>query len=474
MDRLKVNSNVDDIAPVTGVTDGGESAFETTGRYLVLFNENALDQGVSVLKSISGLRVSTARDFEASAVNFDEIGDDVDALVLPELGAAALSAEPDQINRLSAEVGEDRSIVAMEPERIVYATATPTPALDLPEPTGSPSLTSPIETSPSTASYLHGYKDAVDSLVNRLTDGRGIMEEAVVYAEDFEAAARRGLTWGLAATQVDRSRFSGRGIRVAVLDTGMDLNHPDFAGRSINSQSFIRGQAVQDGHGHGTHCIGTACGPKSPAGRSPRYGVAYESDIFAGKVLSNRGSGSDGGILAGINWAIANSCQVISMSLGAPTRPGQPYSQIYEMVARRAMWRGSLIIAAAGNGSDRRRGIINPVSHPANAPSIIAVGAVDSRLRIANFSNRGINPTGGRIDIVGPGVSVHSSWPMPRRYRTIDGTSMATPGAAGIAALFAQQSPTVRGALLWHPLVTNARQLPIYVFDDGWGIVQAP
>jgi subtilisin family serine protease len=109
-------------------------------------------------------------------------------------------------------------------------------------------------------------------------------------------------------------------VKVAVLDTGLDLGHPDFAGRQITAQSFVQGEQVQDGHGHGTHCIGTACGPRTP-GRLPRYGIAYQAQIFAGKVLSNAGSGGDGGILAGIDWAIRNGCAVVSMSLGSPVEP---------------------------------------------------------------------------------------------------------------------------------------------------------
>ena len=123
------------------------------------------------------------------------------------------------------------------------------------------------------------------------------------------------------------------------------LDHPDLTGRRITAQSFIEGQQVQDGHGHGTHCIGTACGARRP-GILPRYGVAYEAEIFAGKVLSNQGSGGDGGILAGIQWAITNGCAIVSMSLGAPVQAGQPFSQVFEQAARRALARGTLIISA--------------------------------------------------------------------------------------------------------------------------------
>ena len=115
----------------------------------------------------------------------------------------------------------------------------------------------------------------------------------------------------------------------------LDLKHPDFQGRTIQSQSFITGESVQDINGHGTHCIGTACGPLNP-GVGPRYGVAHQAEIFAGKVLGGRaGRGSDGAILNGINWAIRNRCQVISMSLGRRVQQGERPTQNYEVAGRR-------------------------------------------------------------------------------------------------------------------------------------------
>jgi subtilisin len=277
-------------------------------------------------------------------------------------------------------------------------------------------------------------------------------------------------TWGLQATNVLASSATGSGIRVAVLDTGIDQQHPDFAGRSITTRSFVEGEEVQDGHGHGTHCIGTALGP---ANVTPRYGIAHAGEIFAGKVLSNTGSGGDAGILAGIEWAIENGCAVVSMSLGAPTQPGQAYSQVFERVARRAQEAGTLIVAAAGNESERPD-VINPVGHPANCPSIMAVAAVDVEGAIAPFSNRAINPDGGEVDIAAPGVAIHSSWPMPGRYRTISGTSMATPHVAGIAALYAEQDAAARGAELWQRVVAGAKALELPAEDVGAGLVQAP
>jgi subtilisin len=333
------------------------------------------------------------------------------------LGVAVVDASPAQLEQ----AGASAAIVAVEAERVVYA----------------------------------------------LEVGPGPISEAEPADVDETEA-----TWGLQATNVLSSSRTGGGIGVAVLDTGIDLQHPDFAGRAITTRSFVTGAEVQDGHGHGTHCIGIALGPQSPEVK-PRYGIAYEAEIFAGKVLSDAGSGGDAGILAGIEWAVQNGCAVVSMSLGAPTRPGQAFSQVFERVASRAQELGTLIVAAAGNDS-RRPDVINPVAHPANCPSIMGVAALDAQGAIAPFSNRGINPEGGQVDLAGPGVAVYSTWPMPTRYRTISGTSMAAPHVAGIAALYAEQEPAARGAALGRLLTAGAQPLSLPSEDIGAGMVQAP
>jgi subtilisin family serine protease len=305
---------------------------------------------------------------------------------------------------------------------------------------------------------MRGFRDGIDNLLKTF-DSRSVTEEGievVQYVDDAQS------TWGLKATRVINSRFTGRGIKLAVLDTGMDLQHPDFRGRLITGRSFVPNETVQDGNRHGTHCIGTACGHKDSSGR--RYGIAYDSMIYAGKVLSNSGSGNGSWILAGMEWAITSGCHVISMSLGN-TNPSP--SVAYETAGQRALRNGSLVVAAAGNHAP------GTVGQPANSPSIMAVAAIDNGLRIASFSSPSGPGNGANVDIAGPGVAVYSAVPMPNRYANLSGTSMATPHVAGIAALWSE-AYRARGWQLWQLIVANARRLPIAASRVGAGLVQAP
>ena len=441
----------------------------TTGRSLVLFADDGTQAGLQLVQEAMGLEVAAAGAEVAPP-------DDGGAVVFESLGVAVVDAPPEQIAQAGIAAAGTGAILAVEPERIVYAleatgyaapAANGHAALSAATPAPMPYAAAPAAAGGRSAEYLRGYRQAVLHLTDAVEAESAAAAAAVAAAVDESQA-----TWGLQATKVVNCCRSGEGIRLAVLDTGFDLQHPDFAGRSVTTKSFVAGEAVQDGHGHGTHCIGTSLGAKCPGVR-PRYGVAYDAEIFAGKVLSNAGSGSDTGILAGIEWAVQNKCAVISMSLGAATQPGQKFSQVYERVALRAQQQGTLIIAAAGNES-RRPGVINPVGHPANCPSIMAVAAIDVQGAVASFSNRGINPDGGQVDIAGPGVDVHSSWPMPTRYRRISGTSMATPHVAGIAALYAEADPSARGAALGRLLAAGAQRLTLPSSDVGAGMVQAP
>ncbi|MBA7716615.1 Intracellular serine protease [subsurface metagenome] len=291
--------------------------------------------------------------------------------------------------------------------------------------------------------------------------------------EPVEILEAQQSTWGLLETRVDICSFTGQGAKVAVLDTGMDLNHPDFQGRTIKARSFVPDETVDDINGHGTHCIGTACGFED--NENKRYGVAGNSDIYVGKVLGGKeGRGADSWIINAINWAINMDCDVVSMSLSAPVYPRQAYKRAYERTAQYALQNNTLLIAAAGNDSRRNYGIINPVGGPANCPSIMTVGAIDRNNQIASFSNGSINPD-GQVDIAGPGVDVYSSYPANKgRYTVLSGTSMATPHVSGITALYKEKFANASALQLWQFLTSQARRLNLASSDVGAGLVQAP
>jgi len=427
-----------------------EEKVEYTGRYLVLLPEGSnTSDSINQINSISGLNLKSSLEFENEFFTDKDLAK-TDGIILDKLGIAIVNEKPKIENSISS-FGDNQMIV--EKETVVYAIGM----LD-----------------ESTQNYVEGYRDAINQITNALV-GSEIDESS--YTEQESEVESVGATWGLKATNVVPTNFlkynpyNGAGIKIAILDTGFDFTHPDFAGRPVVHQSFISGEATQDGHGHGTHCTGTACGPLNSPSASERYGIAYAASIYIGKVLSNGGSGGDGAILAGINWAIANRCEVVSMSLrGFLTGPG--YSAVFETAAARALAQGTLIIAAAGNDSSRP-GTVKQVMHPANCPSIMAVGAVDVNMNVASFSNGGLYPTYGAVDIAAPGVGVYSSTKLPTKYATWNGTSMATPHVAGIAALWAQASG-LRGINLWRKLTSTAKVLSSPARDVGAGLVQAP
>lgn len=280
-------------------------------------------------------------------------------------------------------------------------------------------------------------------------------------------------TWGLHAVDALTSEKTGNGIKLAILDTGLDLGHPDFIDRSIVARSFVPNETVDDVAGHGTHCAGTAVSAAQGGGNMPRYGLAGQCLLHVGKVLNNRGAGRELDIIAGIEWAITQGCEVISMSLGRQVMPNEPPDPIYERVGNAALEAGCLILCASGNESDRRYNYIAPVGSPANSTSMMAVAAIGSDGGIANFS---CGSTGtGQVDICAPGVAVLSSVPRPELYKKLSGTSMACPHAAGIAALWAQSNASLRGRKLWKKLVDSA--VPVGGLperDVGAGLVQAP
>lgn len=233
----------------------------------------------------------------------------------------------------------------------------------------------------------------------------------------------------------DSSR--GRGIKVAVLDTGIAGTHPDLAANYKGGVSFVPTETSPvDFHSHGTHCAGTIAAALNGVGV---VGVALAAYLYAVKVLPSSGPGNWSWLISGINWSITNGMKILSMSLGgaaAPTAVGT--------MCQLAWDRGLLLVAAAGNSGPGA----NTVGFPALYPNVIAVSAIDSSNVIAPFSSRG-----PKVELCAPGVNVLSTIP-GGGYGTKSGTSMACPHVAGVAALAwgshrYQTNVVIRRLLAW-------------------------
>ncbi|WP_338702585.1 S8 family serine peptidase [Streptomyces sp. Q6] len=278
----------------------------------------------------------------------------------------------------------------------------------------------------------------------------------------------------IGAPEVWKSGYDGSGVKVAVLDTGIDFAHPDLADRVLDSKSFIAGQGVQDGRGHGTHVASTVAG--SGAASGGRYkGVAPGARLLVGKVLDNRGNGDESSVIAGMEWAVAQGADIVSMSLGSPTEVGSDL--LSEAVDRLSESSGALFVIASGNTGPGRA----TVASPGTARSALTVGAVDAQDRLADFSGRGPTVDGAlKPEITAPGVGIVAAraagtnigTAVDASYTAMDGTSMATPHVAGAAALLKQQHPQWKAARLKDSLVSSARTAADHdVYEQGAGRV---
>lgn len=270
---------------------------------------------------------------------------------------------------------------------------------------------------------------------------------------------------------------TGAGTTVAVLDTGIDTDHPDFAGAVTGSADFTDNPAgVEDGHGHGTHVASTVTG--SGAASAGRYkGVAPDTKLLVGKVLDDFGGGYESGIIAGMEWAAAQDADIVNMSLGSSFASDgtDPMSTELNRLTRET---GTLFVVAAGNSGPSD----GSIGSPAAADEALTVGAVDATDALAWFSSRGPRAGDSAIkpEITAPGVDIVAARatgstlgePVGADYQTLSGTSMATPHVAGAAAILAGQHPTWTPAQLKAVLMASAKPTPGEdVFAQGTGRV---
>ena len=313
---------------------------------------------------------------------------------------------------------------------------------------------------------VHRSFDLVPAVAARLSE-RAIerlkVRQDVEYVEEDVVLYAIGQVtpWGVNRIDADLAwptGNTGRGVKVAILDTGIDYDHPDLrmAG-GVNYAGTAKDGSTNpadwnDNHGHGTHVAGIIAARNNTVGV---IGVAPDVSLWAVKVLSDTGSGYTSDIIQGLNWCTSHGIRVASMSLGGSSTTSLKYA------CDRAYALGVLLVAAAGNNG-------GAVSYPAAYSSVIAVAATDSYNRRASFSSYG-----SQVELAAPGVSIYSTY-KNGWYATMSGTSMACPHVSGAAALAWASGLTTNRAVRSR-LVTTAEDLGTKGFDVyfGYGLVDA-
>lgn len=230
----------------------------------------------------------------------------------------------------------------------------------------------------------------------------------------------------------------GRGVRVAVLDTGIDADHPDLRD-AIEEAADFTGQGVEDRHGHGTHVAGIVAARRDGRGFA---GIAPQCRLLVAKVLNDAGAGTHAWIARGIDWAVERGADILSMSLGSGSHSPELFAAVH-----RALAAGRIVVCAAGNDGAL---FTNGIGYPGRYGSVITVAAHDRYGQPTGFSSRG-----GEIDVMAPGERIWSTW-KDGGYAELSGTSMATPFVAGLCALILAKH---RGPGPHHTPVRNCEEM---------------
>ncbi|HAH08221.1 MAG TPA: hypothetical protein DCM05_17135 [Elusimicrobia bacterium] len=283
------------------------------------------------------------------------------------------------------------------------------------------------------------------------------LHETMAQLKKFEKkdASNGEVPWGIARVNAEKAWTvtQGEGVKVAVVDTGIDCAHPDLKGQCAGGVNYVdKNKPPMDDNSHGTHVSGTIAAVKDGQGV---VGVAPKARLYAVKVLDAEGGGSLFSIIKGLVWCGNNGMQVANLSLGAPMG-----STLMRLAVAYAKARGVVVMAAAGNDG-------GSVNYPAAYDDTIAIAALDPSDKIADFSSRG-----KEVDFIAPGVNVKSSVP-GGKYDWYDGTSMATPHMAGLAAL-----AVAKGAKGYDGVMAALKKAAVPVKDltaeqQGAGVVDA-
>ena len=267
----------------------------------------------------------------------------------------------------------------------------------------------------------------------------------------------------------------GEGVVVCIIDTGIDSDHPDFAGRIGLTKDFSGKGSVEDGNGHGTHVASTVAGTGAASGGKYK-GVAPAASIMVAKVLSDSGGGRMSDVMAGVEWAVQNGADLLNLSLGSDGNSDG--KDALSTMVNAAVDAGKVVVVAAGNAGPGA----NTVGSPGAAEKPITVGASTDTDGMANFSSRG--PTAdGRVkpDISAPGTKIIAAratgtamgTPLDDNYTSAQGTSMATPHVAGLCALILKANPRLTPAQVKGILRDSCIDLKMDPNIQGQGRVDA-
>ena len=266
--------------------------------------------------------------------------------------------------------------------------------------------------------------------------------------------------------------ITGTGVKIAVVDTGIDSSHPDLSGKVVTARNFSSDSDSLDHFGHGTHVASIAAGTGA-ASNGTYEGVAPGAELINAKALSQYGSGTNAQIIEAMEWAADQGAKVVNMSLGGQQSDGRdPMSAAVNAISKA---KGVLFVIAAGNAGPR-----NKVSTPAAADDSLAVAAIDKSRTLATFSSRGprLSNMALKPDISAPGVAIkaaRANHGSDDPYVAFSGTSMASPMVAGSAALVWQLHPTWSRQQVKDALLTSAAPIggacEVSAFDQGAGAV---
>ncbi|WP_241563025.1 S8 family serine peptidase [Streptomyces sp. E1N211] len=320
-------------------------------------------------------------------------------------------------------------------------------------------------------------REATPELWEAVTDGdRTASGVARVWLDGVRKASLDTSVGQIGTPKAWEAGYDGKGVKIAVLDTGVDAAHPDLKGQVTAAKNFTSAPGTGDVVGHGTHVASIAAGTGAQS-KGKYKGVAPGAKILNGKVLDDSGFGDDSGILAGMEWAAAQGADIVNMSLGGMDTPET--DPLEAAVDKLSAEKGILFAIAAGNEGPQS------IGSPGSADSALTVGAVDDKDKLAEFSSTGPRLGDGAVkpDVTAPGVDITAAsakgneiakevGEKPAGYMTISGTSMATPHVAGAAALLKQQHPEWKYTELKGALTASTKDGKYTPFEQGSGRVQ--